>query len=62
MIINSLSIMSCRGIRQLENLELNSLMAIVGKNDTGKSTILHAINTFYNDIKLEEEDRFLGPR
>lgn len=58
--IKSISVKNYRGIKLLENLEIASLTAIVGRNDAGKSTILHAINSFYNDNKLTEEDRYFG--
>ncbi|HKM00897.1 MAG TPA: AAA family ATPase [Sedimentibacter sp.] len=58
--IKSVSIKNYRGIRLLENIQLTSLTAIIGKNDAGKSAILHAINSFYNENKLIDEDRYLG--
>ena len=60
MIIKSISIKNFRGIKNLDKLDFGSLCAIVGKNDAGKSTVLHAINSFYNDTKLCEEDRYYG--
>ena len=49
-----------RGIKDSGWLEFNQMNAIVGKNDAGKSSVLHAINVFYNENKLLEEDRYFG--
>lgn len=49
-----------RGIKDSGWLEFNQMNAIVGRNDAGKSSVLHAINAFYNENKLLEEDRYFG--
>ena len=45
--IKNITIKNYRGIKSLEKLEISLLNAIVGKNDAGKSAILHAINSFF---------------
>lgn len=58
--IEKINIRNYRGIRNSGWIEFNRLNAIVGKNDAGKSSILHAINAFYNETKLTAEDRYYG--
>lgn len=58
--IKKLRIMNYRGIKDSGWLEFEDLNAIVGKNDSGKSSILHAINDFYNENKLLEGNRYYG--
>ena len=58
--IEKLRIKNYRGIKDSGWIELDLLNAIVGKNDAGKSSILHAINSFYNENKLMNEDRYFG--
>ncbi|MFD1863059.1 AAA family ATPase [Planococcus chinensis] len=49
-----------KNFRGYDNIEVNfneNLNVIIGKNDVGKSTILDAMNSFFNDeIKLEPAD------
>jgi putative ATP-dependent endonuclease of OLD family len=58
--IKNITIKNYRGIKSLEKLEISLLNAIVGKNDAGKSAILHAINSFFYDIKLNAQDKYYG--
>ena len=49
-----------RGYNREIDVKFNDLTAIVGKNDIGKSTILEALDIFFNDskgtIKLDKND------
>lgn len=47
--IFDLSIRNFRGIRSLENLRVGDVNSFVGKNDSGKSTVLRALDAFFND-------------
>lgn len=47
--IFDISIKNYRGIASLENLRVGSVNTFVGKNDYGKSTILKALDAFFND-------------
>ena len=58
--IKNITIKNYRGIKSLEKLEFSLLNAIVGKNDAGKSAILHAINSFFYDTKLNAQDKYYG--
>ena len=46
--IHDISIKNFRGIQSLENLRCGQINTYVGKNDAGKSTILKALNAFFN--------------
>lgn len=58
--IHSLSITNFRGYRSTVVIPFNDLTVFVGKNDVGKSTILEALDIFFNDgkglIKIEKSD------
>ena len=49
-----------RGYGRTESIRIGSLLALVGKNDVGKSTILEALDIFFNDgdgvVKMTEGD------
>ena len=49
-----------RGYNREIDIKFNDLTAIVGKNDIGKSTILEALDIFFNDskgaVKLDKND------
>lgn len=43
-------------------IEFNDLTALIAKNDIGKSSILEAIDAFFNLEKLDSDDRSTGIR
>jgi recombinational DNA repair ATPase RecF len=45
-----------RGYSQRTRIEIDDLTAFIGKNDAGKSTILEALDIFFNDGKPERGD------
>jgi predicted ATP-dependent endonuclease of OLD family len=47
--IYDISISYYRGIELLENLKFGSINSFVGKNDSGKSNILRALDSFFNN-------------
>ncbi|MCE5176499.1 MAG: AAA family ATPase [Caldisericales bacterium] len=53
--IKKISIKNFRGIKSLENLELSDFTTIVGKNDAGKSTIIYAINAFFEEKVIPDD-------
>ena len=60
MIIESVHVKNYRSILD-ENLVCDSLTALVGANGTGKSTLLRAIDLFYNSSpRLDAEDFYNG--
>lgn len=58
--IKSVTIKNFRGYGVATTVDFNDLTAIVGKNDIGKSTILDALDIFFNDnkgiIKIDKHD------
>ncbi len=59
--IFDITIRNFRGIAELENLKVGEINSFVGKNDSGKSNILKALNTFFNE-KFDANDVFKGIR
>lgn len=57
--IFDISIKNFRGIRALTNLRVGEINSFVGKNDSGKSNILKALDAFFND-KFSINDIFKG--
>lgn len=58
--IKMIRVKNYRGIRNSGWIEFCKMNAIVGKNDVGKSSMLHAINDFYNENKLLESNKHYG--
>ena len=57
--IHDVSIKNFRGIQLLENLPCGQINTYVGKNDSGKSSILKALNAFFNN-DFTEKDVYYG--
>jgi predicted ATP-dependent endonuclease of OLD family len=57
--IFDISITNFRGIKSLTNLKVGEINSFVGKNDSGKSNILKALDAFFND-KFTSHDVFKG--
>ena len=58
--IKSIGINKFRGYENPITIQVDDLLSIVGKNDIGKSTILEALDIFFNEgkgcVKLDKED------
>lgn len=58
--IKSLRIQNFRGYKDETTVDFEDLTAFVGKNDVGKSTILEALDIFFNEgkgcVKLDKDD------
>lgn len=46
-----------RGYYDETRISINDLTALIGKNDVGKSTILEALEIFFNQAKIESGDK-----
>lgn len=62
MYIKFITIRNYRGIEKLEKLEISNLNTFVGKNDSGKSIILRALECFLNTKKFDIKDVFKGKK
>ena len=60
MVIKSVEIENFRGYSDCIRIDFDKLTAFVGKNDVGKSTILEALDIFFNEgkgaVKLDKSD------
>ena len=58
--IRTIGIKGFRGYSTPIEVEVDDLLVLVGKNDIGKSTVLEALDIFFNDgkgcVKLDKED------
>jgi predicted ATP-dependent endonuclease of OLD family len=58
--IKSVAVNRLRGYEQRVHIEMDDLRVLVGKNDIGKSTVLEALDVFFNEgkgcVKLDKED------
>ena len=60
MLISRITIKNFRGIDNLEDLDVSRINTFVGKNDSGKSTILRALDCFFDEKKFDIKDVFKG--
>jgi predicted ATP-dependent endonuclease of OLD family len=58
--IKYITIHNFRGIDKREKLEVSNLNTFVGKNDSGKSIILRALDCFFEEKKFDNKDVFKG--
>jgi AAA15 family ATPase/GTPase len=57
--LKSLTINNFRGYDQPTSIDFSGLTTIIGRNDVGKSTILEALEIFFNNetVKIEQADK-----
>lgn len=64
--LKKFKLMNFRGYKDEVTIEFNNLTAFVGKNDSGKSTILEALDIFFNNnkgtVKIDKEDLNVASR
>ncbi len=60
MFLESLTLRNFRGYKEATRVDFENLTAFIGRNDIGKSTILEALDIFFNNgkgiIKIEKSD------
>lgn len=56
--LKAIKLRNFRGYRSETEITFNNLTAFIGKNDAGKSTILEALEIFFNNkiVKIEKDD------
>jgi len=57
MLIKSVTLKNFRGYKGFTRIEFEDLTVFVGKNDIGKSTILEALDIFFNDKPISPMDK-----
>ena len=57
--LESVTLKNFRAFREATTLRLDDLTAIIGQNDVGKSSLLHALEIFFNNqtVKVDAADR-----
>ncbi len=60
MILKYITIRNFRGVDKLEKFEISNLNTFVGKNDSGKSAFLRALECFFDQKKFDTKDIFKG--
>lgn len=58
--LHSIKLRGFRGYKERTTIEFDNLTALIGKNDAGKTTILEALDIFFNDkkgvVKFDKSD------
>ena len=58
--IKQVSLYNYRGYRELTTIDFNNLTVFVGRNDIGKSSVLEALDLFFNDgrgiVRFDKSD------
>ena len=58
--LHSITLHGFRGYKERTTIEFGNLTALIGKNDAGKTTVLEALDLFFNDkkgvVKFEKSD------
>lgn len=58
--LKTIKIKNFRGYRELTEISISNLTAFVGKNDIGKSSVLEALDIFFNEgkgtVKIDKDD------
>lgn len=57
MLIDSINIKNFRSIKEID-LNFDQYTALIGSNGTGKSSVLYALDWFFNDRKITEGDNY----
>lgn len=58
MILKEVTLKNFRGYRDTIRIQIDDLTAIIGKNDVGKSSVLEALEIFFNNttVKIDQDD------
>lgn len=54
--ISSVKLQNFRSYKDEVEIKFNDFTALIGKNDAGKSTVLEALDIFFNDAKIDKDD------
>ena len=56
MIIREVEISNFRSIKHQVINNIDNILVLIGKNNSGKSALLQAINTFWGNYSIDEDD------
>jgi putative ATP-dependent endonuclease of the OLD family len=54
--LREVKLQNFRGYKDEASITIDNLTVLIGCNDAGKSSILDALNIFFNDADIERED------
>lgn len=54
--LREVKLQNFRGYKDETSIAIDNLTVLIGRNDSGKSSILDALNIFFNDTDIERED------
>lgn len=54
--LREVKLQNFRGYKDETSIAIDNLTVLIGRNDAGKSSILDALNIFFNDAEIEKED------
>src|SRR5665213_369485 len=54
--LKEIKLQNFRGYKNEVSITFDDLTVLIGRNDAGKSSILDALNIFFNDAEIEKED------
>ncbi len=54
--LSELKLQNFRGYKNETSIVFDDLTVLIGRNDAGKSTLLDALNIFFNDADIEKDD------
>jgi predicted ATPase len=54
--LSEIKLTNFRGYKNETSITFDNLTVLIGRNDSGKSTVLDALNIFFNDALIEKDD------
>ena len=60
--LKALTVENFRGYRECTTVSVGNFTAIIGRNDVGKSTLLEALEIFFNGVKPDSDDAHIDRR
>lgn len=54
--LTEIKLQNFRGYRNETSVRIENFTVLIGRNDAGKSTLLDALNVFFNDAEIEKDD------
>lgn len=58
--LKEIKLQNFRGYRNETTIDFNDFTVLIGRNDAGKSSVLDALNIFFNDAEIDKDDATAG--